>query len=493
MPSFVIQNQHNRTIMKKIIFTLLAFTVIIASTFAQGSITSIVPNNGLAGTSSLDIIVRGSGTHWDGSITKTDITFSPATGITVNNFTVNGPELMIVNIAIDAAASGDRSLDVRQGTNVYAGGTFGIISNSSPLSISLLVNPVQSINISDFDPNNLGSAPVLFSVSIFNDKTDRANLTATLTVRGEKIGGVGTATKKISILKGGDHLTFNNKEFDNYKIDQSKAFFENAINTGTLPADDYDYTLTLTDQSGHLIGTGTAKTVLSNPTTRPELITPGSSISMPADVMRNPLPVFQWFSQGDNFELNVYPVMDGQKTAEEVTNNRPMLKQTGLKTTTFIYPTSAEVLQDGKVYAWQVRRANNSSAGTNVLSSEVYWFRYQGAGKAVMTVADLKINPEEATVSSGGSYKFTAQAFTVNNELITDAVFRWKVVPASAGSVDKTGLFTASPSTSGSVAVIASIGEYTEYANVTVAPAYMGNMTEASMRLFIQRLFGLIK
>lgn len=122
---------------------------------------------------------------------------------------------------------------------------------------------------------------------------------------------------------------------------------------------------------------------------------------MPADVMRNPLPVFQWFSQGDNFELNVYPVMDGQKTAEEVTNNRPMLKQTGLKTTTFIYPTSAEVLQDGKVYAWQVRRANNSSAGTNVLSSEVYWFRYQGAGKAVMTVADLKINPEEATVSSG--------------------------------------------------------------------------------------------
>ncbi len=479
--------------MKKIIFTLFACIAIIASTFAQGSVSSIVPNNGLAGTSSLDIIVRGSGTHWDGSITKTSIMFNPATGITVNNVTVNGLEMMIVNIAIDAAANGDRNLDIKQGNMVYAGGVFGIIpANSGTVAISLMVNPVQTINISDFDPNNLGSSPVLFTVSIYNDNTIRKNLTATLTVKGDKVSSIGTATKKIDFLNKNAHLNFNNKEFDNYKLDQgNKAFFENAINTGTLPADDYEYTLTLTDQSGN-IGTVTAKTVLSNPTTRPELISPGSIISMPADVNRNPLPVFQWFSQGDNFELNVYPVMEGQKTAEEVTNNRPMLKQTGIRTTTFVYPTSAEVLQDGKLYAWQVRRTNNSSSGTAVLSSEVFWFRYQAAGKAVMTVSDLKITPEETVVPAGSSFKFNAQAFTVNNELVTDAVIIWKVLPSTGGTIDNTGLFTAS-TTAGSYAVIASVGEYKEYSNVTVAPAYMGSMTEASMRLFVQKLFGLTK
>ncbi len=492
-----IQNQHNQTIMKKIIFTLFACIAAIASSFAQGSISSFVPTNGLAGTPSLDIIVRGSGTTWNSTITKSNITFQ-GSGITVNNVTVTGLEMMIVNIAIDASASGDRNFTISQGTNTYPSNqSFSIISNSTRLSISLMVNPVQSINISDFDPNSLGSSPVLFSVSIYNDKTDRTNLTATLTVVGEKVKLVGTATKKISTLAANQNLTFNNKEFDKYDLDQSnKEFFNKAINTGTLPADDYEYILTLTetDQNGKVVvtGIGTARTVISNPTMRPELITPGSTIAMPAEVSRNPLPVFQWFSQGDNFELTVYPVMDGQKTAEEVTNNRPMFKQPNINTTTFLYPTSAEILMDGKIYAWQVRRLINASSGTNILSSEVFWFRYQGAGKPLLTVNDIKLSPEETVVPSGGSFKFTALGYTVNSELVADAVFTWKVVPASAGTIDNTGLFTAS-TTPGSAAIIAKIGDKVEYATVTVTPAYMGSMTEASMRLFIQKLFGLTK
>ncbi|MDZ4759087.1 MAG: hypothetical protein SGJ10_13240 [Bacteroidota bacterium] len=451
-----------------------------------------MPANGLAGTPSLDVIVRGTGTHWDGSMNKANVNFTGG-GINVNNINVTGPEMIIVNIAIDAAASGDRILTIGQGSNTYtASQPFSVISNSSPLSISLMVNPVQSINISDFDPNNLGSSPVLFSVSIYNNAISRSNLTATLSVRGEKVGKVGTATKKISSLSANQHLAFNNKEFDSYNLDQTnKEFFNNAINTGTLPADDYDYTLTLTDQMGNT-WTGSAKTVLSNPTTRPELITPGSNISMPAEALRNPIPVFQWFSQGDNFELTVYPVMAGQTTAEEVTNNRPMYKQSNILTTTFSYPSSAEVLIDGKLYAWQIKRMITSSTGNNLLSSEVFWFRYQSAGKPILSVSDIKITPEESTVPSGGSFKFNAQAFSVNNEIVTDAVISWKVVPASAGTIDNTGLFTAS-NTPGSAAIVAKVGEYQEYATVTIAPAYMGTMTEASMRLFIEKLFGLTK
>lgn len=488
------QNFNNQT-MKKIIFTLLACTMIITGSFAQGSIASFVPNNAVAG-STLDLVVYGSGTHWNATITKSNVMFTGGAGnVTVNNVTVNNPELMMINITIDASASGDKIFTIKQGPNTYTSPMpFSMIAGGS-LSINLMVNPVQSINLSDFDPNNLNSAPILFTVTIINDAAAKNNLEAELTVSGEKSGRVGTATKGISSLSANQQFTFNNKEFENYKLDQSNTtFFNNAINTGTLPSDDYTYTLVLRNKNTKaVLGTGTAKTVISTPSTRPELISPGSNISMPAEVMRNPLPLFQWFSQGSNFELSVYPVFDGQKTAEEVTNNRPIFKQANVTGTSFMYPSSAEIFIDGKIYAWQIRRSVTASSGNTVLSSEVFWFRYQGAGKPILTVADIKINPEEAVVPSGGSYKFTATAYSVNNELVPDAVITWKVVPATAGTIDKNGLFTAS-NTAGTAAIIAKGGESTvEYANVTIAPAYSGNMTEASMKLFIQKLFGLTK
>ncbi len=479
--------------MRKTLQTLFLLTFAFAAHlgFSQGIIQSIVPSSGTA-NQTLDVVIRGSGTNFGPSSVV-----SFGTGITVQNVQAPNTETIMARILIDATATAGKH-DVTVTTN---GATvtlpanpdgFDVFTAGGQVTIQLMVMPLNSISLSDFDQNNLKNSPLLFTVTIYNDAVAKTTCKAVLKLKGEKYGDIASATKTTGLesITPSQVINFNNKDFDKYEINSSnQVFFQNAIKTGTLPSDIYTYIVKLYDKDNKEIGSADGTNVVVNQVTRPELIAPGTPFTSQAETQRNKNPLFQWFSQGSSFDLSVYQVLDGQKTPEEVTLNRPIFIQKDIKGTSFLYPSNAELLEEGKTYAWQIRmNTSPSTSGNTQLPSEVYWFRFEAAGAAPLQVHDLKVDPEEAFVLQGKSQIFNVKAYTAANEPIPNVKVEWRVIPADAGSIDQTGLFTASTTKTGSCAIIAKYGDIQEYATVTISNF---SFEEWGMKKFVQQLFGL--
>jgi hypothetical protein len=365
---------------------------------------------------------------------------------------------------------------------------FKIFEPGKEVNIVVNVVPVQSINVSDLDPANPASAPMLFTVNMFNDGNQRNNCKVVLTLSGELNNLIGTATKKgLSLIPNGV-LSFSNKEFTDYSVNTSNSsFFEKALKAGALPADVYTYQIDLYDEKGNKIGSGNGKNTIFNQITRPELISPGTDFSRAQEALRVNQPLFQWFSQGSDFEFSLYMINQGQNNAEEITLNRPVFRQSGIKTTSFQYPAGAEMLEEGKSYAWQIKYNTNTPSGFKQIASEVFWFKYTSSGKAPAMIGEIRLSPEDSYMNINTTKQFNADIFSTNNEPMKGQAIEWKVIPADAGVIDPKGMFTSSGK-SGSCAIIAKVGEMQEYATVNVVNM---NGSDWSMKELLQKLFGL--
>ncbi|MSQ79585.1 MAG: hypothetical protein EXR21_07915 [Flavobacteriaceae bacterium] len=484
--------KNKTTLMPKTLQTLILLTFTLAAHlgFSQVVISSIVPSSGTA-NQTLDVIIRGNGTNFGPSSVV-----SFGTGITVQNVQAQNIETIMARIEITAAASaGYHDVTVTtNGSPVVLANGFDVFAAGGQVTIQLMVMPLNSISLSDFDQNNLQNSPLLFTVTIYNDAVPKTNCRAELTLSGAKYGIIGTAikTKNLESITASQVITFNNKEFDNYKIASgNSAFFDNAIKTGTLPSDVYTYTIKLYDKlvGGPPIGEADGTNVIVNQVTRPELIAPGTPFTSQAETQRNKNPLFQWFSQGNSFDLSVFQVLAGQKTPEEVTLNRPIFIQKDIKGTSFLYPANAELLEEGKTYAWQIKlNTSPNTTGNTQLPSEVNWYRFEAAGQAPLQVHNLKVDPEEAFLLQGKSQIFNVKAYTAANEPTPNLKVEWRVIPTDAGTIDQTGLFTASSTKTGSCAIIAKFGDIQEYATVTISNF---SFEEWGMKKFVQQLFGL--
>jgi hypothetical protein len=471
-------------------FIFLLISGFCSTVFGQGSIVSVTPSMVYPGQST-DIIIRGLSTNFKSNVSKVDL----GSNISVSRVTVQNSETIDAQIAVSkTAASGFADVKVTTGSSeVLRPNGLQIFVAGGKITATIVVTPVQSLHLSDFDPNNLARSPLLFSVTVFNDAIPR-DLLVKLTVSGASAGVIATANKSLKSLTSNQVSSFDNRQFDKYQVaNTNNPAIQTAIQTGTLPADVYDYHIQVFDASNNDVADADGSNVISNIFNKPELITPGNPFNSDAVGVHTKSPLFQWFSQGNSYDFYLYEVKPGQKTQEEVALNRPFYYQKGIVTTSLLYPASASVMEDGKVYAWQIVANYSGTTGVKPLASELFWFTMASSKltQSNRTVSELKVEPDQVTMNAGQSYKFTAKAYDLNNDTLTITP-TWSVIPAEGGTVDRNGNFIAA-NTPNTVAVVAAYGDVKDYATVSISAGSGGGTDAWGMNMFIRELFGLPK
>ena len=111
-----------------------------------------------------------------------------------------------------------------------------------------------------------------------------------------------------------------------------------------------------------------------------EALWPPMLLSPPdGDTLPTPTPLLTWtpaFSSGYvgpvNYRLNLVELFSGQNAYQAIQSNPLYFSQSNLPVTMLAYPAAAQVLDTGKVYAWQVHA---DAGGTSLGSSEIWTFR----------------------------------------------------------------------------------------------------------------------
>ena len=451
--------------MKQYFLLLISCFLLSSALFAQGDITSVYPNSGNPGEE-MDVMIKGFGTNF-----KSNAQVSFGLGITVISFNVTNTETGMAHIKIEnTTPTGFRDISITSGgITSTKPGIFEVVASGSTVRVELMVLPVQGIHLSDFDDENPGKSPLLFTIFIYNDNQVR-DLTVKFKLQAQTNGLIGTATKKYTAMQPLDMVQFDNKQFDKYTINTSnKAFIKDALINATLPADVYTYIVEIFDNAGKKIAESDGSNIIFNYFNKPEMISPGNSFFSTPEVISVNNPLFQWFSQASYYDFYLYPVFTGQASPEEIALNRPVYKQDGIGTTNFLYPASAEVLQQGNVYAWQIKAHYFGSDGDQLLQSEMYWFKFDPFGIAVSekeSIIKIRVQPEVVNMEPGKTFKFKAVGLDSKGRP-EDIEVKWKVIPASAGAIDVDGFLTAANKTS-SFAIMAEYGTKSDFATVNV-------------------------
>jgi hypothetical protein len=468
---------------KKILLFALTFLMNLAQGFSQGGIISVMPGSGYA-SQQQDVVIQGLGTDFKKNITQ--VSFGD--GIQVLSVNVNTAENLVakINILPNANAGSYNITITTNGTQIEKPAAYTVFASGGTLSAQLDVLPVQSLHLSDFDPNSISTAPLLFTVTVYNDMQER-NLKAVLTVSGEQNGKLGGATKILSKTQPGAVIRFNNRQFDSYNLNgASRDLIEDATKTGLLPADIYTYHLELFDGKTK-VAEAEGKNIISNTQQRPELISPGVPFGNPAgNSTFSRQPLFQWFGQANSYDIAIYKVQPNQNTEQEVVLNRPIYTQKDISGSSLLYPASAEQLIPNQLYAWQIKGNYNGANGKEQLASAVFWFKITTDATPDATAKELKIIQEDMNLPLGETTKFSTKAYNANEQEI-QVKPTWRVIPADGGTITKDGVFTAGTKPM-SVAILASYGDLQDYITVSIVSPPMESML---MDGFLRKIFGI--
>ena len=469
-----------KTAVKNLI-TLWIFLISSLVAQAQGIIQSIVPSSGIKGQQ-MELVVRAVGTQFSMSNT----TVSLGQGITVNQIQVSNSFTLRLNISIDAGATtGNRTLKVMSGNQLLElPDAFEVLSVGSNLQAILEIVPVQTLYASDFDPNNPTLAPLLFKVTVMNDQVER-NLKVVFSLLLEGEGLLGKAIKSLPATAPSAIVRVDNRQFETYEFSPSSVKVANLVKTtGILPAGSYTYKIEIFDDKNNLLTQTEAQNYLLNQSTDIVLISPGNLMDLQPEVIANAQPLFQWISTANQYDFLLFKVDPGQINTQQIIQNIPVYKQLGLSGNSLLYPISAELLESGKTYAWQIRAYTNTASGNLMVESPLYWFSYAKSNVHQLEIVSFKVIPEETDVSTGQTMQFKVEALNAQGQLVT-VLPVWKVAPVSEGNVTNTGLFKAGnmPKT---VAVVAEYGGFKDYAVVNIKY----QKTEAPAFDLLYQLFG---
>ncbi|KAA3600094.1 MAG: hypothetical protein DWQ06_09860 [Calditrichaeota bacterium] len=453
-------------------------------------IISVVPNSGEQGET-LDMIISGSNTNFVNGIS----TASFGEGITIESLNISSSVTAIARVSIDASSNlGSRDLSITTNNEIAsAQNIFEVIEpTSSGVDLQVDMIPVNVLYISNFDPSNISSAPLLFTATLTNDNLER-KLKADLVFNSEKHGSLVTGIKDFGTVAPNQVISFTNRDFDDFfSTPNGEDLLYDALATGILPPDNYIIDIVIKDQNGKNVAKDDGSNTTTNPTTELEVIAPGNAISQKPEEIYNPNPFFQWFAKATSYDLIVYPVTEGQTSAKLITENTPIFEQKELSNTSFLYPNFAEELKAGKTYAWQIFAHISTSQGEQILSSEVFWFTLKTSsdsetGSGGIALKSIEILPEEIELNTGSTFLFTALGYDKNDELINIKP-EWKVIPSDAGTINENGLFIAAYRPK-SIAIVAKYGEIQDFATVTLR--WEG--TSLNVKNLLEQVFGIPK
>jgi hypothetical protein len=472
--------------MKKVINILLICIALVmcnCTSFAQGIVQSVTPNQGIPGQT-MEIVIRATGSQFlTGS---TNVSFGD--GIAVNYVNVSNSLTLRVGISIQqGAASGPRTITVNSGIQqLIAPSAFTVISSGGQVQAILEIVPTQTIYASDFDPNNPLQAPLLFKVTVMNDNQQR-NLKVVFSLILEQAGLLGKATKRLTQTVPNSLNIIDNRNFDSYEFSpESQNVAQQVQSTGMLPAGNYTYRIEVFDeQKNVLLASAEAQNTLTNQSMDLVIIAPGSSLDFAPDVVPSAQPLFQWLSSANQFDLLLFKVTTGQNNTQQIIQQQPIFKEFGITSKNFMYPLSAAKLEVGSTYAWMLRAYTNTASGNLIVESPLYWFSFGKSDIHTANIVSFRVIPESATINTGGTYQFRVEALDSKGNVIPVNPV-WKIAPSSEGSINSSGLYKAGIYPK-SVAVIAEYGGLKDYALVTVN--YAMPVNESGFNLLYE-LFG---
>ncbi len=478
----------NQMFMYKIKFTfvLLALFSSLAA-LAQPEIISVGPTAALPGET-FNVAVTGSNTNFQQGLTTLDF----GMGVQVSEVQVNHSLYLTALVEVEVGAlPGFRDLTITTGSETVGySQALEILEPGGAVTVVLTIIPVQTLYLSDLNPDDPADNPLLFNVTLYNDNIER-DLRVEYVLSNEEFGVLGTSEKTFTNLPPLSVESFDNREFDEYNLNPASPELVNvAASTGVLPAGPYTYSITVYDETGAVVAEDDGINIITNETTIIDLIGPGTPLDQNPETVLVSTPFFQWFSNLGSFDFALYEVNEGQQSAFEITANLPVYEESGLSTSFFQYPISAEILEPNQVYAWQVTGTQESTQGPITVYSEVFWFQVEtsGGGSGIQ-ITSLEINPEFLELPTGGEHQFTALGYGQNGEQIP-VNCTWSVVPSTAGTVDGSGYFSAGNQPV-VVAVVASYGGFEAYSTVTLTWSVTDQYFDIEM-LFDQ-IFGLQK
>ncbi len=453
----------------KLRFLLMPITLFITESLIAQTLSSVVPTSTTIGQT-IDIIIRGNGTHFQQGLTTLDLgndIICHPTKVQVQN-----AQLLTASITVNAnAVTGSRDIRVITKNEIATLlNGFEVYNVSGILHTTLEVLPVQTLSLGDLDPSNLANAPFYFWVNVYNDNV-RRNVKIELSLKSDKYGPLGIALAPSISINANQFLRLNKNDFPKYKNSPSAtSFYKQVLATGAFPADNYTYSVKVTDlKSGETVSDSNMTTI-TNTKNNPELILPGALYSEPVQTIAVSQPLFQWFGQQNHYDFNLYMVLPGQ-TAEEAVRNIPVFKTSNIQNNSLLYPNYAEKLIDGQTYAWQINTTISSVKGNQTLPSEVFRFIYSKSlvnqNSVTNPTTSIKVEPQQITLTSGQQFKFIASAYDVNGLPINNVPITWSVTPKDKATIDNNGLLIAG-NISGTFAVIANIGGVSDYATVII-------------------------
>lgn len=195
------------------------------------------------------------------------------------------------------------------------------------------------------------------------------------------------------------------------------------LRTGRLPAGYYTYSVKVMPES--LGDGGTGHVTVENPSP-PRLTSPPDGGKVTAKTF-----TFGWTSVGNfsgrvSYELILAEVLPGQSKEEALRSNRPWYQNRNLTATMLQYPLSAEPLETGKSYAWQVRAYLEDERYPS-LASEVWGFKRTiqvMKGGYVAVLNPLKVSREVERFGNWFRVKLTLTnigSSSITNIVLTDS------------------------------------------------------------------------
>jgi hypothetical protein len=429
--------------------------------YAQGTIEALIPNVGLPGQE-IELVIRGRGTAFQTG----SVTLQMGPDILVNNLLVSNSNTLRANIFITpGATTGPRNVTIISNSQplLIPAGFEVLSSGNTVLQAFLEINPSQVLYAADFNPETPEMAPFLFRINIINDQTPRT-VRARFSLFLENQGLIGNAEKRGISLQPNGSFAFDNREFDSYNVQpDNRELLSQIFATGVFPPGNYTYRIEIL--SGNtVLATSEAFNTLMNQMKDLVIISPGMSIEsgLPPENQLSPQPLFQWISSANQFDLAVYKLRPGMANAQQIVQQLPIFRAFNILGNSFIYPITAAPLEEGAIYAWQLRAYVNAPTGNLFVESPLYWFVFGLDDPYKQVVREIKVQPEAATLNTNGTLQLTCKAINEDFEEL-EVRPQWKVIPEDFGSVNALGQFKGGPRP-GFGAVAVSYGDVQDHA-----------------------------
>ena len=282
--------------------------------------------------------------------------------------------------------------------------SFHLVYGEKPfIKLAILYQgPYQVFYTASLDPDHPLSQPLLFKIKII--KNDIINdFKLALKIKSDKYGELltkenGTIQKNYSfgamnsiIISNRDIISSNVRIRGDWNDILRKDLQDQVLETGMLPAGKYYFTLYAinVDNENDIYNQITAEIEVINPTSIVQ-ISPGLPFSSnPTEIVGN-LPVFSWFSNIQEFTLELFKVESGE-SIDDIRNKEPFYTKEQILANIFIYPADAPLLKVNKTYAWRIKGIIYTTQGENSVESNLWNFKI---------ASSEGISPEAANISN---------------------------------------------------------------------------------------------